>query len=476
MSDSLKSLMRDCNDALSGTPYSIDETESGLQRLREIEKSLQSILFSLQNVQEMTDLAPRVKEILRTREVYESNAIEGAGYATLRETSSILSRIPERLPSSDYVQWAIEQGLKNDNRAFEVIGLDTARTLASSYALDPTRPIFEYDLRNLHKQIMGDHMSAGMYKDQDTKIVRFDDTEHHPPKTYEINHVMHEFSSWLSEMPTRNYRTGLPILRAAAAHAWLAYIHPFIDGNGRVSRLVANVILARAGLPPLILRNKNDRHRYITALGHSDEAGDIAPLILMFCKALERITEQLKHPKLAENLFEMDISARMLTDDYTYWSAGMDGFSREIQIQLKLFNLEGQLLSSMEPSDFYLLQRRSKVSKTWHLQITDRANPAGLWFFGYVGDKLYSKLEKDQIYPSLIFATKNPNKSDVRMYIQPVNDRRESFRSFMLEPRENRVYAVDAFGRVSKLMIVEAARAIAQTSYIFASEPILRAQ
>lgn len=473
MTDALKSLLRDCNDALSGTPYSIDESESGLHRLKEIERSLTSILISLQNVQEMNDLDPKIKDILRTREIYESNAIEGAGYSTLRETASILNRVPERLPSRDFVSWAIEQGLKNDNRAFEVVGLDAARTLAQMYATDPTRPIFEYDLRNLHKQIMGDHISAGNYKDQDTKIVRFDDSEHHPPKTYEINHVMQEFANWLSQIPTRNYRTGLPILRAAAAHAWLAYIHPFVDGNGRVSRLIANVILARAGLPPLILRNKNDRYRYITALGHSDSAGDLTPLILMFCKALERITEQLKDPKLAQSLFEMDISKRMLTDDYKFWSVAMDGLSREIQVQLRLFNLEGKILSAMEPSDFYLLQRRSKVSKTWHIQILDKASPAGLWFFGYVGDGLYSKLEKDQIYPTLFYATKNPNPQDVRMFLQPVNDRRKLYRSFMLEPRENLVYAVDTFGRVSKMSIPEAARSIAHTSYSFVSEPYI---
>lgn len=473
MSENLKSLLRDCNDALSGTPYSIDESEAGIHRLREIEKSLTSILTSIQNVQEMNELDPKIKDILRTREIYESNAIEGAGYATLRETASILNRVPERMPSSQFMSWAIEQGLKNDKRAFEVVGLDYARSLSVLYAADPSRPIFEYDLRNLHKQIMGDHISAGNYKDQDTKIVRFDDTEHHPPKTYEINHVMQEFANWLSQIPTRNYRTGLPILRAAAAHAWLAYIHPFVDGNGRVSRLIANVILARAGLPPLILRNKNDRYRYITALGHSDSAGDLTPLILMFCKALERITEQLKDPKLAQSLFEMDISSRMLTDDYRFWSTAMDGLSREIQIQLRLFNLEGRLLSSMEPSDFYLLQKRSKVSKTWHIQVLDRSNPTGLWFFGYVGDNLYSKLERDQIYPALFYATRNPNPQDVRMYLQPINDRRKMFRSFMLEPRENQVYSVDTFGRVSKMSIQEAARNIAHTSYSFVSEPYL---
>lgn len=471
MSDALKSLLRDCNDALFGTPYSIDESEAGIHRLKEIEKSLTSILISLQNVQEMDELDPKIKNILRTREIYESNAIEGAGYATLQETDSILKRVPERMPSSEFMSWAIEHGLKNDKRAFEVVGLDFARRLAELYATDPSRQIFEYDLRNLHKQIMGDHINAGSYKDQDIKIIRFDYSEHYPPKTYEINHVMQEFAGWLSQIPTRNYRTGLPILRAAAAHAWLTYIHPFVDGNGRVSRLIANVILARAGLPPLILRNKNDRYRYITALGHSDSAGDLTPLILMFCKALERITEQLKDPRLAQSLFEMDISSRVLTDDYKFWSTAMDSLSREIQIQLKLFNLEGRLLSFMEPSDFYLLQKRSKVSKTWHLQVLDRSNPTGLWFFGYVGDSLYSKLERDQIYPALFYATRNPDPQDVRMYLQPINDRRKLFRSFMLEPRENQIYAEDTFGRVAKMSMQEAARAIAHTSYSFASAP-----
>jgi len=86
---------------------------------------------------------------------------------------------------------------------------------------------------------------------------------------------------------------------------------------------------------------------------------------------------------------------------------------------------------------------------------------------------LYAKLERDQIYPALFYATKNPIPQDVRMYVQPINDRRKLFRSFMLEPRENQVYAVDTFGRVSRMSILEAARTIAHTSYSFVSEPYL---
>ena len=57
----------------------------------------------------------------------------------------------------------------------------------------------------------------------------------------------------------------------AAAHAWLVQIHPFIDGNGRVSRLVMNLLLMRAGYPIAVI-TKDDRSRYYDALEQSQLA------------------------------------------------------------------------------------------------------------------------------------------------------------------------------------------------------------
>ena len=67
-----------------------------------------------------------------------------------------------------------------------------------------------------------------------------------------------------------------PLLRATLLHAWLTHIHPFVDGNGRISRAITNLELVRAGYPPIIIRRNQDRDRYIGALALSDEAGDIA--------------------------------------------------------------------------------------------------------------------------------------------------------------------------------------------------------
>ncbi len=67
---------------------------------------------------------------------------------------------------------------------------------------------------------------------------------------------------------------------ADASAAWLhhrfAQIHPFQDGNGRVARAIASLVLIGAGWFPLVV-TRDDRARYLQALGDADE-GSLAPL------------------------------------------------------------------------------------------------------------------------------------------------------------------------------------------------------
>ena len=56
----------------------------------------------------------------------------------------------------------------------------------------------------------------------------------------------------------------------AILHCRFEQIHPFLDGNGRVGRLVMNLILVRNGYPPAIIY-KRDRERYLRALQRADE-------------------------------------------------------------------------------------------------------------------------------------------------------------------------------------------------------------
>lgn len=75
-------------------------------------------------------------------------------------------------------------------------------------------------------------------------------------------------------------------VRAAVLHAWLTHVHPFIDGNGRVSRAIGNLELIRAGYPPIIIKKK-ERDRYIEALAESDEGGDIRSFLELIFDRIE---------------------------------------------------------------------------------------------------------------------------------------------------------------------------------------------
>jgi Fic family protein len=56
-----------------------------------------------------------------------------------------------------------------------------------------------------------------------------------------------------------------PVQLAAIFHFRFVTLHPFDDGNGRISRLLMNMILMRAGYAPAIIRLE-DREQYIYAL------------------------------------------------------------------------------------------------------------------------------------------------------------------------------------------------------------------
>jgi hypothetical protein len=68
--------------------------------------------------------------------------------------------------------------------------------------------------------------------------------------------------------------------RDAELHCEFEQIHPFLDGNGRVGRLLLNLLLIRLGYPPAIIY-KRDRSRYLRALRQGDrgEFGELGELL-----------------------------------------------------------------------------------------------------------------------------------------------------------------------------------------------------
>ncbi len=83
----------------------------------------------------------------------------------------------------------------------------------------------------------------------------------------------------------------------AELHAAFERIHPFRDGNGRVGRLVLNLLLVRYGYPPAVIY-KQDRNRYLKALHRADD-GDCGSLAELLARSIRESIDRFILPGLA---------------------------------------------------------------------------------------------------------------------------------------------------------------------------------
>jgi len=77
-----------------------------------------------------------------------------------------------------------------------------------------------------------------------------------------------------------------PAVRAVLGHFVFVYIHPYMDGNGRLGRFLMNAMLASGGYPWTIIRVE-ERPAYLSALDAASAGGDIAPFAAFLARQME---------------------------------------------------------------------------------------------------------------------------------------------------------------------------------------------
>jgi Fic family protein len=472
----IETAIRAASGCLEGSPYSFPIDDAGLMRMKEIGESLINIQQKLDHLADLDNLPKPLKRILKTREVYESNAIEGLG-PNLAATSKIIDQTQSEVREvSQYVEWAITQGIKNDKHTYDVIGLNAARELSRDFAINIERPISESDIRTLNGIILQGQPRAGIYKPYANEIQG--NSAHRTALPSDTPAAMEEFCNWMNQLSRKGFQTLDSIIKAAAVHAWIAHIHPFDDGNGRIARLLANMVLAREFMPPLILRNKNDRTRYIDALAFSDEAGDLSRLILVFCRSIERIIDELSDPIIAEEYFKADIDLR-LSGEYRIWKAAVDEWTEEALVQIRLTNLTAEKVGELQPSDFKQIKKGKAASNAWYLMVKNKdGHIVSLWYFGYPPGFVMTKVEKDEISPTLFCLVPDNRPNPIRPFKSP-RDSKEVSRglvtSIMIEPTARKAYiwGDDKFlVPLKKVADKTAAIAFAKTCMEYALNPV----
>jgi len=197
------------------------------------------------------NMLKQIKDYYKIGLTYSSNALEGNSL-TETETKVLL-----------------EDGLTVGGKPLRDIYEATGHAKAYDYiyTIAQGKPISEDNIKAIHRLFYSqiDEEKAGYYRSERVIITG---SNFSAPSPDQIGQLMSEFAVWLEENEDKLH----PVEFAALAHKEFVFIHPFIDGNGRVARLLMNLCLIRKGytiaiIPPIL------RTEYIMLLekAHQDD-------------------------------------------------------------------------------------------------------------------------------------------------------------------------------------------------------------
>lgn len=139
------------------------------------------------------------------------------------------------------------------------------------------------------------------------------------PSAERVPQEMKRFMDWVNEETNTD-----GVLKAAIAHLWFVTIHPFDDGNGRIARAIADMLLTRADGTPLrfysmsniICERRKSYYDVLERTQHGD--GDITEWLLWFLESLDAaiattettLTSVISKAKFWEKNEQMDFNPR----------------------------------------------------------------------------------------------------------------------------------------------------------------------
>jgi Fic family protein len=260
--------------------YEIEDDSLGLEALilaekelkykisnskKTVSKSLQSLLDDIDALKLKLDAlrefdSYRIAQALDLEYTFESNRIEG-NTLTLRETDLVIN---EGLTVSGK---SMREHLEAINHK-EAIGF-------IKDMISKDMHLSENKLLSIHGLILRGIIpeEAGKYRSVQVMI---QGSKHMPPQPYLVKKQMEDFFIWYEAN-----KNGLhPVILAAGLHERLVTIHPFIDGNGRTSRLIMNLILLKHGYVIANIKGDyNSRIRYYEALENVQVSGNKDPFL-----------------------------------------------------------------------------------------------------------------------------------------------------------------------------------------------------
>ncbi|HBI22377.1 MAG TPA: DUF4172 domain-containing protein [Legionella sp.] len=220
------------------------------------------------------------------KNILTSSAIEGETLNVQSVRSSLASRMGLNL-QHPYPTTERSEGLAQ-------MMLDAISNLDSPLTLERLFQWHQWLFPNTATSIYS--IPAGQLRGEDPMQVvsgRIDKPTVHyeaPPRS-RLTHELTEFIRWFNQ--SRNDNTLDPLLRAAICHFWFVTLHPFEDGNGRMTRTLTDLALAQDdrqsirlyAMSASILARRNDYYRVLEACQR--HTLDITVWLVWFLETLE---------------------------------------------------------------------------------------------------------------------------------------------------------------------------------------------
>lgn len=274
-------------------PYTV--TSNILNLVSEISKKIGEI-----NAKLLVRQSPELRKRNRIRTIQASLAVEG-NTLSIDQVTAIIDKKRVLGPEKDIVE------VTNAIKVYEQI-----RTY---------KPNHEKSFLAAHKSLMKDLIpSAGKYRISNVGIAKGSELSHLAPPASNVPFLMKNLFSYLKQSED------LALIKSAVAHYEIEFIHPFMDGNGRMGRLWQTLILMQdypvfEFLPFETLISKNQK-AYYKALSGSDKKGESTLFIEFMLNMINASLDEL----MMERVGPVTQSDRIRA----YLSTGVSEFTRKM--------------------------------------------------------------------------------------------------------------------------------------------------
>ena len=179
-----------------------------------------------------------------------------------------------------------------------------------------------------------------------------------PPDAYKVPGLIDELLDWLNNSTDEMY----PVIIAGILHYELVRIHPFIDGNGRTSRLMATLILSihKFNIDNYFTLDEyynQDRQAYVDALKSADKNHDLTNWLEYFCRGVLYSIDKVKSEvlKLAEITSKYDTAIKLTPNEISVLNL--------IEEKKHIQNKDIQEMLNISPQGSYKIIRKLKDKK-----------------------------------------------------------------------------------------------------------------